>query len=204
MNDTIDTTQYLQNHRGHLVPLSQISEVDLMRNALVNDLIDEAKEQAEQVREKKLHSMSEIKAFMTLSSEKYGVDIGGDKGNVTLTTYDGNRKIQLVMADIIEFDERLAVARTLIMECVEEWSEGAKPEAITLIKNAFAPDSNGMVSTGKILALRKLNIEHKKWHQAMQAIVDSIQVTSTKPYIRFYEKDETGKHQQIVLDPKNL
>ena len=142
----------------------------------------------------------DVGAFISLSAEKYGVRIGGAKGNVTLFTYDGSYKMQLAVQEHIRFDERIHAAKALIDECLHDWSEGAKPELKALIDNAFEVDKEGNLSTAKILSLRRVEIADKRWNQAMEAISDSVQVVGSKDYIRFYQRDVDGKYQPISLD----
>ena len=58
--------------------------------------------------------MNDVQAFVELSAEQYGAKLGGIKGNVTLTSYDGKYKIQRAIAEYLHFDERLQVAKELI------------------------------------------------------------------------------------------
>lgn len=55
-------------------------------------------------------------------------------------------------------------------------------------------------STNRVLSLRRLDIQDGKWQQAMEAISDSIIITDSKAYIRFYERDAHGAYQAISLD----
>ncbi len=55
-----------------------------------------------------------------------------------------------------------------------------------------------------MLSLRSLDINDDKWLRAMEAISDAIQVTDTKEYIRFYERDDDGAYHQISLDFSNV
>ena len=49
--------------------------------------------------------------------------------------------------------------------------------------------------------MSNLKIRDPKWQSAMQAIADSIQTASTKPYVRFYKRnDTTGEYESISLD----
>ena len=65
-----------------------------------------------------------------------------------------------------------------------------------LVNHAFQPDKEGKINTGRVLGLRRLKIPN-----AMQAIADSMQTASTKPYVRFYKRnDTTGEYQPISLD----
>lgn len=70
-----------------------------------------------------------------------------------------------------------------------------------LVNHAFQTDKAGKINTGRVLGLRQLNITDEKWQKAMQAISDSIRVASSKPYVRFYKRDdESGDYAHISLD----
>jgi len=70
-----------------------------------------------------------------------------------------------------------------------------------MVNQAFQVSKEGRIDTGRVLGLRKLDIDDPQWHRAMTAIADAIRVTSSKTYIRFYEIDpETGVRSAISLD----
>ena len=105
------------------------------------------------------------------------------------------------MQETITFDERLQAAKALIEECIQGWSKGSNANIKVLVNDAFQVDQQGKISTGRVLRLRRLDIKDEAWQRAMQAISDSLRVSSTKPYIRFYERDDaTGEYQAINLD----
>jgi hypothetical protein len=136
-----------------------------------------------------------------LSLEQYGVKSGGKKGNITLTSYDGKYKLLRQMQDKITFGEQLMAAKSLIDECVHEWAANASDNIKALVNHAFQTDKEGKINTARVLSLRRLDIKDEKWQQAMQAIADSMQTASTKPYIRFYERNEaTQEYVVISLD----
>ena len=92
-------------------------------------------------------------------------------------------------------------AKALIDECVHAWAEGANDNIKALVNHAFQTDKEGKINTSRVLGLRRLDIRDAKWQQAMQAIADSIQTASTKPYVRFYKRnDVTGEYNSINLD----
>jgi hypothetical protein len=133
--------------------------------------------------------------------EQYGVKSGGEKGNCTLLSFDGRYKVVRQMQDKLTFGEQLMAAKALIDECVHAWAEGANDNIKALVNHAFQTDKEGKINTGRVLGLRRLDIRDAKWQQAMQAIADSIQTASTKPYVRFYERNEaTGDYVAINLD----
>ncbi|WP_251280165.1 DUF3164 family protein, partial [Enterobacter hormaechei] len=87
-----------------------------------------------------------------------------------LYSYDGRYKVQRAMQDRIAFDERLQAAKSLIDECLADWTENARPEIRAIITRAFQTEKEGEVNTGAVLALRRLDITDARWVKAMEAI----------------------------------
>lgn len=189
--------------QGKLVPEEMVSDVDKLRDQTVKVIVARAEEERERLAAFKEDVMDEISSFIELSAERFGVKIGGKKGNVTLTTYDGAYRVLVAVNDHIFFDERLQVAKELIDECIREWSEGARSEIRALVEDAFYVDKQGKINTNRILGLRRLAITHPKWQRAMEAITESIQVSGSKEYIRVYKRDEKGVYDMIPLDVSN-
>jgi hypothetical protein len=195
------TPGYWVDANSNLVPESKVKQIDQVRNQLVYDLCRMAEVESTALASFKTSSMSEVAAFVELSLEQYGVRSGGSKGNVTLVSYDGVYKLVRQMQDKIVFGEQLMAAKALIDECVHIWAQGANDNIKTLVNHAFQTDKEGKINTGRVLSLRRLDIKDDKWQAAMQAIADSMQTASTKPYIRFYKRnDKTLEYSPINLD----
>lgn len=193
--------QFRRNAKGHLVPVEQIKDIDRLRDDLVQEVIGKVTALQEEMRRVKAEISTEVEAFLELSAREYDTNYGGKKGNVTLSSFDGQYRIVRAVADHLAFDERLQVAKELIDQCIHEWTAGSSSEVQALVEHAFQTDSAGKISTARVLGLRSLNIKNDKWQQAMQAIMDSIQVTGSKSYLRFYERQgEDGAYRQISLD----
>ena len=197
-------TFYMENAKGHLIPIDKVKPVDKLRDEVVKDMIAIAIKQRADMRLAKRKLFDAFNDFVALSAQEYDVQMGGKKGNTTLLSYDGKYKVQLAVAENIVFDERLQVAKTLIDECLTDWTQDSNDNIKALINQAFQVDKEGNISTGRVLALRSLDINDAKWDRAMDAISDAIQVTDTKEYIRFYERDDTGAYHQISLDFSNV
>lgn len=195
---------YRADSKGRLVPESSIKPIDIERDALVVRLCEDAKKKNQQMCDFKALVFGDIDAFIDLSHEKYEVQIGGSKGNITLHSFDGQYKIVRQIQDSIRFDERLQAAKALIDECIQSWSIDSNDYLKTLINDAFQVDKEGKISTGRVLGLRRHNIDDPKWAQAMEAISDSIKIVDSKSYVRFYERDKDGKYQPISLDFANV
>jgi hypothetical protein len=196
---------YRPDAKGRLVPETQIKPIDLERDRLLNELLAEAKDLNARLRAFRLRAFADVQAFGELSAEKYGAKVGGRKGNLTLVSFDGRIKLCRAIADQLVFDERLQAAKALIDECLKEWAADARPELVTLIGDAFQVDRAGKIDTSRILSLRKLDIKDPRWERAMEAIGDSLQVSSTRSYIRVYERDadDASSYRQINLDLAN-
>ena len=127
----------MTNAQGHLVPVSTIKPIDIARDSLVKELMAKAQALSKAIADFKLASFGDIAAFVELSAEQYGAKVGGKKGNVTLTSYDGRYKVQRAIQEHISFDERLQAAKALIDECITDWTQGSRPEIRALINDAF-------------------------------------------------------------------
>ena len=192
---------YRTNSRGDLVLEKSIKSVDLVRDRLVMEIVEKSKKQHEKLVTLKAEIFGDIEAFVDLSLEQYKTKLGGSKGNVTLTSFDGKYKIIRANADNVIFDERLQAAKALIDECLREWSSGAHPGLIALVNDAFRTDKNGELRTNRVLALRRHDITDDRWKRAMDAIADSLQVVGSKSYIRVYERiGGSESYRQIPLD----
>ncbi len=199
-----DKQQYMEDHRGNLVPVEKIKQIDIIRDELVKSIVEKARLLSDAISEFKATSMGEVAAFVEQSALEYGVCYGGKKGNILLTSFDGKYKVQRSIGEYIVFDERLQVAKKLIDECIREWIGNVDPSInanlIAVINQAFEVDKAGKISTDRILSLRRLDIKDEKWRRAMTAISDSIQITGSKAYIRIYARKDDGSYDQIPLD----
>lgn len=192
---------YMKDSAGRLVPIELIKPIDIERHKLVLEIVERARALNEAMAEFKVRAFGDIASFVDLSVEEYGVRPGGTKGNITLSSFDGQYKVQHAVAEYIRFDERLVAAKQLIDECISEWAEGSSPEIHALINNAFSVDKAGNINTARVLALRRVAIEDARWQTAMRAIGEAVQVVGSKAYVRVYERlGDTSQYRAIPLD----
>lgn len=192
---------YWVDARGVMTPESLIKDIDRDREQLVGELVEMVIAASASLRELKLRAFGDIQAFIDLSAEKYGAVKGGKKGNITLYSFDGRYKIQRAMQDRIAFDERIQTAKSLIDDCLADWTEGARPEIKAIISEAFSTDKEGNINTGRVLALRRLEITDERWNNAMTLIGEAVQVIGSKSYIRVYERvGDSDEYRAIPLD----
>lgn len=197
--------KYMTNGQGHLVPIETISQIDLARDELVMEIVAKATVLQREMLRFKEQMMADIAAFVSLSAEKYQANVGGKKGNITLSSYDGRFRVCRRITDLITFDERLHVAKELIDKCILRWSEGSNPQIRALVQHAFQTDKAGKINTSRVLGLTRLDIVDPDWSNAMQAIRDAIQIVCSKSYVTVHERVGEGDNfRQISLDIAGL
>lgn len=192
---------YMKDASGRLVPTELVSDIDKQRNDLVLEIVGHAQAVSDAIAKFKAQTAGDIQAFIELSGEKYGAKLGGQKGNVTLMSFDGRFKVLRAISEKLVFDERLQVAKELIDQCIHKWAEGSNAEIRALIEHAFQTDKQGKINTARIFSLMKLDIKDPDWVKAMEAIKDSIQVAGSKSYIRVYERvGNSERYEPIELN----
>ncbi len=179
---------YMLDGKGRLVPEDMVKPIDKLRDELVMQVVEAAREVNAHLTAFKKEAFSIIHDFVALSAAEYDKKLGGAKGNVSLHSYDGRFKVVHAVAENFVFDERLQIAKELVDECIREWSDDSRPELKVLVNDAFQVDKEGNVDTKRILSLRKFDIQDERWLKAMEAISDSLTVKGSKAYLRIYER----------------
>lgn len=201
MNMTQIPEGYWENSQGALVPEANVKPIDKLRDQTVRQVWEKAEAINKALADFKAIAFADIATFIQISADQYNAKLGGNKGNVSLITFDGRFKIQRNFAERIVFDERLHAAKILIDDCLKEWTADGRDEIKAIINNAFNVDKKGEISTTRVLGLKKIEINHPKWLEAMQAITDSINIAGSKSYLRFYQRnDDTGEYEPMSLD----
>ena len=205
MNNNFDESKFMKNAQGAFIPIENVKPVDKLRDDLVKNLMSQTKKVQKIIEDHRNICWEDIKAFLEISASEHNVKYGGEKGNITLLSYDGKYKVVIANQDYISFNEKLQIAKDLIDECIRKWARGADKNLLALVNDAFKVDKQGKISTEKILGLRRLEINDFTWNEAMKAITESITVEDSKRYIRFYERREKdGKYEHISLSPQSL
>ncbi|SMH62868.1 DUF3164 family protein [Azospirillum agricola] len=190
--DTVTTTTipagYMADAKGRLVPEALVKPVDKLQDQLVRKLMGYADALSAEVARFKSHTFDDVGAFLALLAEQYDAQRGGQKGNLTLTSYDGTLRVQVAVADNMTFGPELQIAKNLIDECIAEWAADANVNIRALVEHAFRVDKEGQVSRDGVFALRRVAIEDDRWQRAMAAIADSVRIEGTKTYVRFHRR----------------
>lgn len=192
---------FMRDSSSRLVPIDMVKPVDKLMDQTVRTMIDHAKALSAQIGRFKGHSFDDVGAFEALIAAEYDAKVGGQKGNLTLTTVDACFKIQIQVQDQIVFGPELQAAKALVDECVADWAAGARSEIRMLVEHAFQVDKEGRINRAALFQLRRVAIDDERWRNAMDAITDSIRIVGSKTYMRFYERDNAReKWAPITID----
>lgn len=201
MNTQNLNESHWRDAKGRLVPDSLVEPIDKLRDQTVRKIVQQALDLNAVIAKFKSVAFADIATFIEISAAQFEIHVGGEKGNVTLRSYDGEFKVERSIQEHIAFDERLQVAKALIDACITEWSASSRPEIQVLVNDAFQVDQAGRVSTERVLGLRRLAITDERWTEAMRAIAESVTVVGSKSYLRIYRRvGATGRYEPISLD----
>lgn len=178
---------YWISHRGKATPPEFIDPVVKKRDRIVEMIVKRAEKLQEKMTAEKQWMLSKIDEFIAYEEKKTGEPREG-KGNLQLTSYDGSMQVQFNLNDIIEFDDRLQIAKGVIDKCLVKWSEGAHKNLRAIVEDAFNVDKKGNVNKQAILKLRSIKIQDDDWNKAMDLIVDSITIAGTRQYLNIFTR----------------
>lgn len=198
---TVEGAPYTRDARGSLVPIASIKTVDLMIDETVRLIIGAARNLSERIARFKADTFEQVSALQALIAQEYGASVGGKKGNITLTSFDGCLKVQVQVADLIEFGPELQAAKTLIDDCLSEWAADSGVELRSLVNRVFEVGKEGQINRAELFMLLRVEIADDRWQRAMNAIRDSIRVIGSRTYVRFYYRDTPeGPWRAIPID----
>jgi hypothetical protein len=179
---------HMADAKGHLVPVDLIKPADKIEDEQVRKVMAFALELSAQIGRFRVNTMADLDGVDSILEQEYGVSKGGLKGNRTYQSFDGLMKVSVQVAEHIDFGPQLQIAKELIDECLNEWSEASDPKIRTIVTRAFNTDQEGKINKSEIFMLMRLDIEDPRWLKAMDAIRDAMRVTGSKEYVRFYQR----------------
>ncbi|WP_156680056.1 DUF3164 family protein [Sphingomonas profundi] len=184
----VNGSPYLRDAKGSLVPLASVKAADLLMDETVRKILAGAHEASALVTAFKARTFENVGELQALLAQHYGASVGGKKGNITLVSFDGCQKVQVQVADLLEFGPELQSAKALIDECLTEWAVGSAIELRALVNRVFQVDKQGQINRAELFMLLRVEIQDDRWMRAMEAIRNSIRVIGSRTYVRFYDR----------------
>lgn len=192
---------FMADAGGRLVPLDLVKPEHKLEDQAVRKIVSYALDLNARISRFRGHTFDDISTFVDLLSERYGGKRGGQKGNLTITTYDGTQKVTIQVQDQLSFGPELQIAKDKVDACITAWSAGASDEIRALVEHAFQVDKEGKINRAALFALRRLEINDEHWREAMAALGDAIRVIGSREYVRIYRRaDARSPWQPVTID----
>lgn len=188
------------NSKGEAVHEGMVQVDVQLKEELVNRIIAAAQNLTGLISIFKSECNEQVEAYFALLLQNYNVDAKGKsiRGNLNLENFSATAKVEIRAMDTLKPDEKIQIAKMKLDEFLKDETKDSTPIVRTLIMKAFEVDKKGNIDTKKLLALRSYDISDPRWIEAMAIIVDSLQVASTKSYIRFYTREDSNSEYNLI------
>lgn len=194
---------YYKKANGTLVPEDQVKNSDRLRDQFVLEAAEKIMDIRTQMIRVKAEILDDIEAFMQTMSESYGVKLGGEKGNLSFTSFDGRVQLKYYRNDYLTFNEGIHIAKKLIDEFLEDITKDSSRSIKQIVNSAFNL-KQGRMDVKAILKLREINETDPRWVKAMQIIDESKQWNEGSRALRLYIRGKTGEMELVPMDFTSL
>jgi hypothetical protein len=192
---------YWTDAKGALIPAEIVKPTDQLVDEQVRKIMGFAVPLNAQVARFKQHTLNDVADLMAVLAQEYSTKIGGEKGNVTLTSFDSTLQVKVQVQERLTFGPELQAAKALVDEYLTELTEDSGPELRGIVHHAFRTDQSGLVNRAELFRLLRYEIPDERWQSAMRAIKDSIRVDGTKEHVRFYRRaDARARWEAVTID----
>ena len=196
-------TKTMTDKAGNVIPHQYVKPYDKKRDAVTRKILK--RWQAARATLERVHAetLADLNTLATLRSNE-GIDIA-EKGNMQVSSCDGNITVSLNQRYEIKLDDRVATARDMMFAYARSLIDkigGEDAKALfEIIKQAFEASRTGNLPIAKITTLLKMNINNPDWLNAKQMIEDSMTPQRGKRYLRVeHRPDRQQDMQGIRLD----
>ena len=191
--------QTMRDSNGNDIPIKYVSKYDKARDRVTRRILArflKARKDLEKIVADCIVDLDELKGTK---------DKLGSKGNFSAQSFDGLISVEIRQQYNIRLDERVARAREMMLAYVDGILAkvgGNDAQALRLIvQEAFRANSDGILPTGKILSLMRMEIDNDKWREAKLILQDAIKPQKGKRYLVCERRSSTqGDFEAVRLD----
>ena len=171
----------MRDSNGNDIPLKYVSKYDKAKDRAVRKVLARFLKARGMLEGVVAETIAELEALAD-TKERLGV-----KGNFSASSFDGLVQVSIRQQYNIYLDERVVKARELMISYVERVLAkvgGNDAAALRLIvAEAFKANAQGFLSTGKIMSLRRMEIDNPDWREAKRILQDAIRPQKGKRYL---------------------
>lgn len=191
--------QTMRDSNGNDIPVKYVSKYDKARDRVTRRILArflKARKELEKIVADCIVDLDELRGTK---------DKLGSKGNFSAQSFDGLISVEIRQQYNIRLDERVARAREMMLAYVDGILAkvgGNDAQALRLIvQEAFRANSDGILPTGKILSLMRMEIDNGTWREAKLILQDAIKPQKGKRYLVCERRSSTqGDFEAIRLD----
>ena len=166
--------------QGQSVPSAYVKPYDKARDKIARRILARFERAHAYLARLKAESLADIETLRASD----GATLGGAKGNIQFSSFDGLVRIRVDARTLVDFDDRFRQAQSLIFAYVDELTGATdQGDVAEIIRAAFRPNGAGMLSRARVMGLLRLNIKHVTWVQAMDLLRECQFVKSGKSYL---------------------
>jgi len=194
---------YYTDPTGEMVHKKFVKPYDRLRDAIALRIAREWQEEEKRLAALKERTLAAVAKLQQAAADSVDVpDLGGKMGYIQFRSFNGAVTVRVDNARKTEFDERLALAQTLITEAVAELcGDGIAADLREIATKAFQPRASGNLDMQRIRDLRRYNVSHPKWVKACEIIAECERVIGHRRYVRVSVRGEAGAEPRyITLD----
>ncbi len=197
------TDKVWHDHRGTNVPREYVPNLDRKRETAVGKIYDKATKLSRRLAAFKSEAFDEADGIYEDMLKEADIDPTERKGNYTLTSFDKSVKVEINVADRIEFDENIEFAQVKFREFIALKTKGADQEISELVNQAFST-RKGKLDTKRVLSLFSYKITHPVWLQGLEFVKKSMSTNSSVRYMEISTKDANGEYKAVKLNFSSL
>lgn len=184
--------------KGEIVPAEVVSTHDKKKEKVVLKIAKQALTVSKLLVELKAITESDVNKLYNEHLRIKGIEPGERKENYTLYSFDREWKIEISRADTVTFDDNINVVKQLLDEYIEDVTNQASSDIQVLVQSAFKT-RKGQLDKARLFSLFQYEIEHPLWKRAMEELKQSIDVQSSKKYIKIMRRDENEEYVLVPL-----
>ena len=187
--------------QGQTVPVAYVKPYDRERDRVARRILKRWQDERDRLARLKAETLADIAKLQTFGRDKCDQQLGGSKGNVQFSSFDGTIRVRLDARTMVEFDDRFRQAQELILSYADQLvGATGEHDIATIIRAALTPNSGGMLARSRVIGLLRLNIKADKWMRAMELLRECQLVKSGKTYIYVETRSGDGEWNMIPLD----
>jgi hypothetical protein len=189
--------EYL-NSKGQTVPAELMKDKNIARQAICDDILPHAQRAASELLALRNKIVKTLREYKQWDAEKYGVKIG-EKGNVSVTSFDGNTRVQLRSHPTVVYSEQsIEVAKELMGQVIDENTSSVMQDLRRLFNDAFTPKKDGL-SLVSITTLMSYDIPDARWQRGVKALEEGREVMDRAFYVEVSTRNANAQNQWIPI-----